>query len=430
MNELVDTLPDANVQPAEYQRLLGYPRDHPLSDRALELADRARAWYVANGKPWVYARQAECVEITNGSVHIDGASFVGRSLQAALHQAEAESVVLVAVSAGPELEREAQEMWRQEKPDEYFFLEVYGSAVVEHLVTMCGARLCAWAEPQQMAVLPHMSPGYLDWDVSQQPHLLQLIRSDGRSVLPGQLDVLPTGMLRPKKSLLAVFGVTRRTAHVRRHGELNPCEGCSFLPCQFRRAPYRRAPQFSGIAISSPSMSTTIGPQPALIPLNREAKYAVHVKALARWTNERLTLARRGNGTIDVLFRYEGTTCTNLGRRLLFDYHVRLGPADLGYPIQSLKCVPASGDEGYMSMCEYIDNSEALMTAIKGEKPLLGQPLNSVLTWESPATGAGCYCQLGDRMHKWRLVLETIHYALVEQDKRQPQSTNELAGVP
>jgi len=38
MIELTDTAPDIEVQPAEYQRLLGYPRAVVMSDRAQELA--------------------------------------------------------------------------------------------------------------------------------------------------------------------------------------------------------------------------------------------------------------------------------------------------------------------------------------------------------------------------------------------------------
>src|SRR5262245_51787255 len=155
---------------------------------------------------------------------------------------------------------------------------------------MCGARLCAWAETQRMAVLPHLSPGYSEWDVAQQPRLLTVMRSGGQSALPDRLDVMPSGMLRPKKSLLAVFGVTRHTARVRRFAELNPCEQCSFLPCQYRRAPYRRTQQFSGITLSvdvepAPTNGSAVG-----AALDHDAKYAAHVKALSRWSAERLVL--------------------------------------------------------------------------------------------------------------------------------------------
>src|SRR5829696_9033949 len=127
MIELVDTLPDINVQPAEYKRLLGYPRERVLEGRARELADWARAWYATHGRPWVYARQAQTLDITNGSILIDGVAFASKRLQKTLHQAEADGAILVAVSAGPELEAEAQKLWMEEKPDEYFFLEIFGS---------------------------------------------------------------------------------------------------------------------------------------------------------------------------------------------------------------------------------------------------------------------------------------------------------------
>src|SRR5436190_11494389 len=103
MLELLDTLPDTNVNPAEYKRLLGFPRDHVLAGRARDLADQARAWYVKNGRPWIYARDAT-LQLTNGSILVDGAPFTAAPLQKMLADAQADSVILVATSAGPELE--------------------------------------------------------------------------------------------------------------------------------------------------------------------------------------------------------------------------------------------------------------------------------------------------------------------------------------
>lgn len=381
MIELADTSPEVNVQPAEYQRLLGYPRDSVLSERACELAERARAWYAKNGRPWVYAREAERLEIGNGSLGIEGVLFTSERLRRTLEQAEAHSVILAAVTAGPELEQEAQRLWQEEKPDEYFFLEVYGSAVVEHLTMMTGARLCARAEEQAAAVLPHYSPGYPEWEISEQSRLLQLMKPG----LPAALETLDSGALRPKKSLLAVFGVTRHVDHLRRLTELVPCENCSYSPCPYRRVPY----------------------------LPAAALYAVNKKALERWADERLSLERREDGTMEALFRYEGTTCMNMGRPLAFHYRVRLGSREEGHPIRELECGPAPDDTGHTSMCAYLDHGAQLMSAIARERPLLGRPLNEVLSWRRPACLAGCYCEAEGRQHKWGLVLETIHYALM-----------------
>jgi len=57
------------------------------------------------------------------------------------------------------------------------------------------------------------------------------------------------------------------------------------------------------------------------------------------------------------------------------------------------------------------------MVAIEREKPLLGQKLNDVIAWQRPLNGAGCYCEPNSRKHKWGLVLETIHYALVQRER-------------
>jgi hypothetical protein len=383
MTELVD------VQPAEYNRLLGYPRDHVSSGRARELADWARGWYTENGRPWVYSRPADEVKISGGSICIDGVPFRSGQLQRTLEDAEAHGVILAAVSAGPELEQEAQRLWRAEKPDEYFFLETFGSAVVEHLTTVTGARLCDWAEGSGMAVLPHYSPGYPEWDILEQPRLLDLI---GRESLPGSVEVLESGALRPKKSLLAVFGLTRHADRIQRLNELVPCGNCSYAPCQYRRLPYTA---------------------------NGRARYAVNTKALKRWAQERLSLERREDGAIEALFRYDGTTCTNMGRPLAFHYHVTLGPREAGYPIREQRCGPAPGDTGHRHMCEYLKNAGLLMAAIDREKPLLGRSLNEVFSLQRPASLAGCYCEPASREHKWGLVLETIHYALEQQGARQ-----------
>jgi hypothetical protein len=385
--EIHDTAPNVDVQPAEYHRLLGYPRGKVPSERATELAAWARDWYRQHGHPWVYAREAAIEQVGAGTIVIEGVTFNSTRLRNTLEAAGAHAAVLVAVSAGPEIEQEAQTRWREEKPDDYFFLEMYGSAVVEHLVTMTGARLCAWADAGGAAVLPHYSPGYPEWAVDEQPALLDLIGRRGRETVP--LDVMDSGMLRPKKSLLAVFGVTRHVDRVRRLTDLSPCENCSFAPCQYRRAPYRRAQQ------------------PA-----SDAGYSVSVKALKRWSEERLRLTTRADGTIDAVFRYEGTTCTNMGRPLKFDYLVTMGPRDEGYPIREQRCQPAAGDEGYTSMCRYLTDPGELMASIARERPLNGQPLDDVVRWARPASPAGCYCEPASRQHKWGLVLETIHFRL------------------
>ena len=162
-------------------------------------------------------------------------------------------------------------------------------------------------------------------------------------------------------------------------------------------------------------------------PLDREASYSVSLKTLQRWSEERLSIATRTDGTVDAVFRYEGTTCTNTGRPLQFHYHVTLGPRDEGYPIREQWCGPAPGDEGHTSMCRYISHREQLMASIDRERPLNGQPLDDIVQWTRPASPAGCYCEPESRQHKWGLVLETIHYTLAGQPDRPGSHIGQVA---
>ena len=407
MMEFFDSAPAVEVPIAEYTRLLGFPRDHVIDGRARELADWARAWYAEHGRPWVYAREAQEVSLRVESVQVDGQPFASPRLCRTLSAAGAHSVALVAVSAGPEIEDQARRAWLDEKPDEYFFLEMLGSAVVEHLTTTSGARLCAWADGQGMAVLPHYSPGYPEWDIADQSKLFNLMSPDA---LPGPIEVLESGMLRPKKSLLAVFGLTRHVDRVRHLSELVPCEQCSFTPCQYRRAPYVRA-SAAGVPVEAAGAGDTSPASP--VP----QRYRTNPTALRRWAAERLVIEAKADGSIAACFHYDGTTCSNMGRRLRFIYDVTLGPGAEGYRILAGRCTPAPDDEGHPFMCEYIRDT-TLMATIAQEQPLVGHRLGDVLDWDRPLMGPACFCESDARRHKWGLVLETIHFALHQQIRR------------
>jgi len=241
MFELFETHPPVNVSEPEYRRLLGYPKNRTLDGRARELADAARLWYAQNGRPWLFAREAGAPERAHGKLRLAGMEFSSKALHDQFAEAQADSAVLVAVSAGPECEAHAQQLWRDSKPDEYFFLETFGSAVVEHLVTVANGRICTWADANGTAALPHYSPGFSGWDISDQIKLWHLLRQHAGDYFPGQLEVLDSGMLRPKKSLLAVVGVTRNLEAARRSAKLIPCEQCPLPNCRYRRAAYKRS---------------------------------------------------------------------------------------------------------------------------------------------------------------------------------------------
>jgi hypothetical protein len=219
---------------------------------------------------------------------------------------------------------------------------------------------------------------------------------------------MDTGMLMPKKSLLAVFGLTPRTEKVQRLTSLVPCTNCSLRGCRYRRAPYGR-PLPRTDAVRMPD-----APPAARPALTEGARYSTGTSALQRWAQQRLRLQVGADGTVDARFKYEGTTCSNMGHPLAFEYRVRLTSREEGYRIVDATCAPAPEDTGHELMCEYLDRGPALMDAIATERPLVGRPLDDVLTWQRGRDSSGCYCTAEAREHKWGLALEVLHYALLQ----------------
>jgi hypothetical protein len=428
MFELFETNPPVNVQEVEYKRLLGYPKNHALDGHPRELADWARDWFSKNGKPWFYARQLDALELKNDKLRIAGTEFSSKQLHDQFVEAQADSAMLIAVSAGKECEEKARQLWQESKPDEYFFMEIFGSAVVEHLVTIASGRICGWVDANKMAALPHYSPGYSGWDISDQIKLWNLIRQNGAHHFDGKLEVMETGMLRPKKSLLAVFGITRNLEKARKLVKLIPCENCSLPSCDYRRGPYKHTlPQIEDVrSLQTNGFESSDKKFFNESVLNHNAKYVVNPRALEKWSKERLQLNFLPDNSVEAKFRYEGTTCSNMGRQLEFDYVIKLASPKGNFKILEMNCAPAPGDEGHKFQCEYLRDAESFMREITDEKPLLGQPLNDVLGWKRPYNPSGCYCDVTRREHKWGLVFEVIHFVLVRREKEMADGQAEI----
>lgn len=419
MIEFLDNSPDSNVQESEFKRLLGYPPEFVLSERVKELIESTREWYRINGKPWVYVRQMESFELTGTHFVINDQEFHSERIIEQMKRTKEDKVVAVVVSAGKNCEMAARQFWIDEKPDEYFFMEVYASAVVEHLIAAAAGKICAWADQQSMAALPRYSPGYTDWDIREQQKLFDIIAKDANHHFPEEIEILQSGMLNPKKSLLALFGLTKHLDLVRKTANAIPCHNCSLANCQYRKGAYAKAPML--IEDIGKPVSQRTRREDTILDAN--AKYSFNTKALEKWTKERLQLQINDDQSVDATFSYQGTTCSNMGHSLEFDYHIKLESPKQNYKIIEAHCQPAPEDSGYTFMCRYTENGELLMRDISNETPLLGKPLNDILSWKRGYNPAACYCSSASREHKWGLVLEVLHYALANQEKFELQKS-------
>lgn len=170
------------VSDRDYKRLLRFPVSRSFDGPLAENAEWARAWFAQHARPWQQVVLAD--------------ARARKLFQARLPGTE--EIALIVVSAGPEPEAEAAARWADGEPDRYFFLECLAAAVVEAQLSAIRRRLGA---------TKHFCPGYTGWPVGENQLLLAELRK-GRD-LPGPLAVLPSGMLTPKKSQLAICAVSR-----------------------------------------------------------------------------------------------------------------------------------------------------------------------------------------------------------------------------
>lgn len=226
----------------ELKRLLGLPRGFELAGDLRARADGARVWYAENGRPFAAVRRVSVSKIEDQRVLLeDGTELASAALSASLRSARGHALVVLAASAGREAADEARRAWAEDRPDEGFFLDRFGTAVTEALVHHAAILLCRGASSAEETLLPHHSPGCGRWSLDDQPRLMTLLGGlpidDGKMSL-GPIELHPSGALDPPNTVLAVLGVTRLAVASASLADL--CRACDLAPCAFRRAPMAR----------------------------------------------------------------------------------------------------------------------------------------------------------------------------------------------
>lgn len=380
------TLPDSGtleVPDVYYRRHLGLPAHAELEDRLVDLTDQSRQWYHDNATPWTTARYIAIEKIEGDVIYLEqGVKLTSPTLAKGLASVDAHALVVVGVTAGEVVEQEISRRWKEDRPDEAMFLNSYAIAAVEHLRWTRGDHLRQTFHEQEMTVLPHYSPGYEGWDLSDQNTLFALLKEGGSPISEKgkefPIDILESGCLIPTKSTLAAYGITRRMDL----GKLD--DFWLFHPT---------------------------GPNQKLAD---QPSYAYPKRTLVRWKEKRLTLLAQADGKLEATFQADGSTCTNMGTPLIFVFRVSLQKKGDDYEITEVSCTPAENHKGYQSMCAYLSNPDRFMTNLDEYRPLVGKPLSDALTWDASISPAGCLCTRPSQDHKWRIVFQTIHFALQE----------------
>lgn len=240
----VDPLPGFRTsQPIEHRRsvaalarALGNPAGRPLPSAMLETIDEAYAAYERHGQPWVWSRAVEIERIDDQAFVAGGQPFRSELLARRYAAANAHAVVAMAISGGHWVDGEAEALWA-ERPDLALALDRVAATVVQDAMHSMTVELCKTAEERGLCLLPPYSPGYTGWPMDDQHHIARLLRDDGAGPSESDLELLESGMVRPKNAQLSLFALSRGPADETTRA-FHPCESCDLRGCRFRRRAY------------------------------------------------------------------------------------------------------------------------------------------------------------------------------------------------
>lgn len=160
---------------------------------------------------------------------VRGIPFTSSRISRALRSCTDAVCFIATIDEG--IEREVQKLMKAGKLSEAYILDSMGSVAVEGIVAKFHARKEAEYRKQGRSVTIRFSPGYCDWNISEQKKLFSLFDTDKVPVTLHR----DTWLMGPRKSVSGIFGILPYD-----NGGIaasyNPCTECGKQGCIARRA--------------------------------------------------------------------------------------------------------------------------------------------------------------------------------------------------
>ena len=136
------------------------------------------------------------------------------------------------------------------------------------------------------------------------------------------------------------------------------------------------------------------------------SRYAIPPKALRRWASERVRQKSRPDGGTICTFALSGSTCNNRAINVVMTLNI-----DANGRIESATARPATDDTGCDTMCAAQCDGGRFLAEVGGCDDIIGLTLHEAAFRDWQEEPSGCFCTAGNRRHKWRNVLQALHYA-------------------
>jgi cobalamin-dependent methionine synthase I len=213
-----------NINKDQVFRDIGYAPNFEPSARMISLVND----YVDNAHNLTepsYSHVTKDIKSVQGSRAVLEDFIVFESEVIARLLERARKVAVFTLTIGNRLENTAAQLARDGLILQAAVLDAVGSGIAEKLADFVQDRLGDLAHAQGLTISRRFSPGYCDWNVSQQKMVFKAMNGDFAGV-----NLTDGCLMLPRKSISGIIGIGPREM-----GDYNPCTTCDKQDCVGRR---------------------------------------------------------------------------------------------------------------------------------------------------------------------------------------------------
>jgi hypothetical protein len=215
---------EVNINPRKVFRTIGYAQDSKPSARIASLVNE----YTENVHHIIEPTVSHVIKDVNfivGKHIVLESNIVITSKIMAKVMESASRIVIFTLTIGDPLEGITSQLAEDGLMSQASVLDAIGSTAAENVAISFEEKIRNMADSQGMEISRRFSPGYCDWDVSQQKMLFQALDGDQAGI-----HLTDSYLMIPRKSISGIIGIG--TVGTMNH---NPCKSCEQSTCVGRR---------------------------------------------------------------------------------------------------------------------------------------------------------------------------------------------------
>jgi hypothetical protein len=215
-----------NIDRQQILRYMGYDDDYQPSTHIVSLVNDYMENYQDFLAPSYSHVIRDIVSVKGNTVTIKD-SITLRSTVIARLLEQCEKVAIFSLTIGNHLEKMVSHLAENGLVLQAAVLDVIGSVAAEELAVHVEDRIRSLAIPQGLGASRRFSPGYCDWEVSQQRMVFQALGGDSAGV-----HLTERCLMIPQKSVSGIIGIGSARSNIENY---NPCLTCKERDCPGRR---------------------------------------------------------------------------------------------------------------------------------------------------------------------------------------------------